>query len=142
MYMYSSEVIRVCGEGIFSKYDWSTVVHMITQQKKGNHVGWIKGLHVTFGDTAYLGVKVPIHTCIVFRRWGDRPTERVIITVGIGWVLLASAASRFSGCTELAYCSFAKGGGLYSTRACVTNIRITDKKHLLQCLQGPSIMYE
>ena len=34
---------------------------------------------------------------IVFRRLGERPNERVI-TVGIGWVLLASATTRFSGC--------------------------------------------
>ena len=34
--------------------------------------------------------------------------ERVI-TVGIGWVLLASATSRFSGYIKLAYCSSAKG---------------------------------
>ena len=37
--------------------------------------------------------------------------ERVI-TVGIGWVLLASATSRFSGNSgyiKLAYCSSAKG---------------------------------
>ena len=30
-------------------------------------------------------------------------------TVGIGWVLLASATSRFSGYIKLAYCSSAKG---------------------------------
>ena len=34
--------------------------------------------------------------------------ERVT-TVGIGWVLLASANSRFSGYIKLAYCSSAKG---------------------------------
>ncbi len=34
--------------------------------------------------------------------------ERVII-VGIGWVLLASATSRFSGYIKLAYCFSAKG---------------------------------
>ena len=34
--------------------------------------------------------------------------ERVI-TVEIGWVLLASATSRFSGYIKLAYCSSAKG---------------------------------
>ena len=34
--------------------------------------------------------------------------ERVI-TVGIGWVLLASATSGFSGYIKLAYCSSAKG---------------------------------
>ena len=45
---------------------------------------------------------------IVFGRWGERPNERVI-TVGIGWVLLASATSRFSGYIKLAYCSSAKG---------------------------------
>ena len=44
---------------------------------------------------------------LVFR-WGERPNERVI-TVGIGWVLLASATSRFSGYIKLAYCSSAKG---------------------------------
>ena len=45
---------------------------------------------------------------IVFRRWGERPNEREI-TVGIGWVLLASATSGFSGYIKLAYCSAAKG---------------------------------
>ena len=40
--------------------------------------------------------RVPVH--------GERPDERVI-TVGIGWVLLASAASRSSSYTKLAYCS-------------------------------------
>ena len=44
----------------------------------------------------------------VFRRWGERPNERVI-TVGIGWVLLASATSGFSGYIKLAYCSSTKG---------------------------------
>ena len=38
---------------------------------------------------------------------GERPNERVI-TVGIGWVLLASASSGFSGYIKLAYCSSAK----------------------------------
>ena len=38
----------------------------------------------------------------------ERPNERVI-TVGIGWVLLASATSGFSGYIKLAYCSSAKG---------------------------------
>ncbi len=42
------------------------------------------------------------------RRWGERPNERVI-TVGIGWLLLASATSGFSGYIKLAYCSSAKG---------------------------------
>ena len=42
------------------------------------------------------------------RDWGEGPNARVI-TVGIGWVLLASAASGFSGCIKLAYCSSAKG---------------------------------
>ena len=46
-------------------------------------------------------------TFVVFR-WGERPNERVI-TVGIGWVLLASATSGFSGYIKLAYCSSAKG---------------------------------
>ena len=32
-----------------------------------------------------------------------------VITVGIGWVLLASATSGFSGYIKLAYCSSAKG---------------------------------
>ena len=45
---------------------------------------------------------------IVFRRRGERPSERVN-TVGIGWVLLASATSGFSGYIKLAYCSSAKG---------------------------------
>ena len=39
---------------------------------------------------------------------GERPNERVII-VRIGWVLLASAISGFSGYIKLAYCSSAKG---------------------------------
>ena len=39
---------------------------------------------------------------------GERPTERVI-TVGIGWVQLASGTSGFSGYIKLAYCSTAKG---------------------------------
>ena len=45
---------------------------------------------------------------IVFR--GERPNERVI-TVGIGWVLLASATYGISGYMyiKLAYCSSAKG---------------------------------
>ena len=46
-------------------------------------------------------------TFIVFR-WRERPNERVI-TVGIGWVLLASATSWFSGYIKLAYCSSTKG---------------------------------
>ena len=32
-----------------------------------------------------------------------------VITVGIGWVLLASATGGFSGYIKLAYCSSAKG---------------------------------
>ena len=44
----------------------------------------------------------------VHSRGGERPNERVI-TVGIGWVLLASATSGFSGYIKLAYCSSAKG---------------------------------
>ena len=44
----------------------------------------------------------------VFHRAHGIVNERVI-TVGIGWVLLASAASGFSGYTKLAYCSSAKG---------------------------------
>ena len=43
---------------------------------------------------------------VVFRR--ERPNERVI-TVGTGWVLLASATSGFSGYIKLAYCSSDKG---------------------------------
>ena len=43
-----------------------------------------------------------------------------VITVGIGWVLLASATSGISGYIKLAYCSSAKGddflGFLYSLR--------------------------
>ena len=38
----------------------------------------------------------------------ERPDERVII-VGIGWVLLASAASGFSGYIKFVECSSAKG---------------------------------
>ena len=52
-------------------------------------------------------VKFGCSTFLVFR-WGERPNERVI-TVGIGWVLLASATSGFSGYIKLAYCSSAKG---------------------------------
>ena len=38
------------------------------------------------------------NVCVnVFRRWGERPNERVI-TVGIGWVLLECATNGFSGC--------------------------------------------
>ena len=44
----------------------------------------------------------------MFIVWGEAYNERVI-TVGIGWVLLASATSRFSGYIKLAYCSSAKG---------------------------------
>ena len=47
-------------------------------------------------------------TFLVFRRWGIAYNERVN-TVGIGWVLLASATGRFSGYRKLAYCSSAKG---------------------------------
>ncbi len=39
---------------------------------------------------------------------GEAYNERVI-TVGIGWVLLASSTSGFSGYIKLAYCSSAKG---------------------------------
>ena len=39
---------------------------------------------------------------------GEAYNERVI-TVGIGWVVLASATSGFSGYIKLAYCSSAKG---------------------------------
>ena len=56
-------------------------------------------------------LSVPVFGCstfIVFRRWGERLNERAI-TVGIGWVLLASATSGFSGYIKLAYCSTAKG---------------------------------
>ena len=56
----------------------------------------------------YIQTKFGCSTFIVFRRWGERPNERVI-TVGIGWVLLASATSGFSGYIKLAYCSSAKG---------------------------------
>ena len=38
-----------------------------------------------------------------------------VITVGIGWVLLPSATSGFSGYIKLAYCSSAKGGGSSSS---------------------------
>ena len=49
-------------------------------------------------------------TFIVLRRGGERPDERVI-TVGIGWDLLASATctSGLTGYIKLAYCSSAKG---------------------------------
>ena len=56
----------------------------------------------------YIQAKFGCSTFIVFRRCGERLNERVI-TVGICWVLLASAASRFSGYIKLAYCSSAKG---------------------------------
>ena len=46
--------------------------------------------------TCLIQAKLGCSTFIVFRRWGERPNERVI-TVGIGWVLLASATSGFSG---------------------------------------------
>ena len=55
-------------------------------------------VHAKFGSSTF----------IVFWRWGERPNERVI-TVGIGWVLLASATSWFSVYIKLAYCSSAKG---------------------------------
>ena len=42
------------------------------------------------------------------RDGGMAYNERVI-TVGIGWILLASATSRFSGYIKLAYYSSAKG---------------------------------
>ena len=43
---------------------------------------------------------------IMFRRWEERPNERVI-TGGIGgWFLLASATSGY---IKLAYCSSTKG---------------------------------
>ena len=41
---------------------------------------------------------------------GGRAYNERVITVGIGWVLLASAISGFSGYIKLAYCSAAKGG--------------------------------
>ena len=44
----------------------------------------------------------------MFRKWGERPSERVI-AVEIGWVLPASVTSGFSGYIKLAYCSSAKG---------------------------------
>ena len=50
---------------------------------------------------AYMA-KFGCSTFLVFR-WGERPNERVI-TVEIGWVLLASATSGFSGCIKLASC--------------------------------------
>ena len=59
-------------------------------------------------------------TFIVFRRWG-RPNERVI-TVGIGWVLLASATSGFSDYIKLAYCSSAKGQYLTSIQKVLASI--------------------
>ena len=42
----------------------------------------------------------------MFWRWEERPNE-IVITVGIGWVILASATSGFSGYIKLAYCSSA-----------------------------------
>ena len=60
------------------------------------------GMHCSM----YMG-KFGCSTFLMFR-WGERPNERVI-TVGIGWVLLASATSGFSGYINLAYCSSAKG---------------------------------
>ena len=38
-----------------------------------------------------------MYVFIVFRRWGERPNERVI-TIGIGWVLLECVTNGFSGC--------------------------------------------
>ena len=43
---------------------------------------------------------------------GGMAYNEKVITVGIGWVLLASATSRFSGYIKLAYCSTAKGAQL------------------------------
>ena len=40
---------------------------------------------------------------------GGKACNERVITVGIGWVLLASATSGFSGYIKLAYCSSAKG---------------------------------
>ena len=55
---------------------------------------------------------------IVFRRWGERPNERVI-TVGIGLVLPVSA---FSGYIKLAYCSSAKGLSLVTEEVGLTYV--------------------
>ena len=56
-------------------------------------------IHYTHTHTYMLSLggvqaKFGCSTLIVFRRWGERPN---VITVGIGWVLLASATSRFRG---------------------------------------------
>ena len=44
----------------------------------------------------------------MFWRWGERSNERGN-TIGIGWGLLASATSGFSGYISFAYCSSAEG---------------------------------
>ena len=64
-------------------------------------------LHLTF-LRVYIQAKFGCSTFIVFRRWGERPNERVI-TAGIGWFLLASATKGVSGYIKLAYCFSAKG---------------------------------
>ena len=51
---------------------------------------------------------VLLYTSVARLGDGGRGLMRVI-TVGIGWVLLASAISGFSGYIKLAYCSSAKG---------------------------------
>ena len=58
--------------------------------------------------TTYVRLSLGVARLSCLGRWGERPNERVI-TVGIGWVLLASATSGFSGYIKLAYCSSAKG---------------------------------
>ena len=44
----------------------------------------------------------------MFYMLGGTGVHERVITVGIGWVLLASATSGFSGYIKLAYCSSAK----------------------------------
>ena len=71
-------------------------------------------LHVYCYPVAYMHVHVHVsRLSLGVARFscldgGEAYNERVI-TVGIGWVLLASATSGFSGYIKLAYCSSAKG---------------------------------
>ena len=53
---------------------------------------------LVFSSVSNLGVAL-------FRRLGERPNEGVL-TVGIAWVLWASATSDLSGYKKLAYCFF------------------------------------
>ena len=65
----------------------------------------VRMLGERYGCTSRLSLGVARFSCL---DGGEAYKERVI-TVGIGWVLLASATSGFSGYIKLAYCSSAKG---------------------------------